>query len=160
MYHMRLEDYPLTQRLFICFFKIYVTARTYVRGKFDTLLYFLRRQQLSQIRRMTVLCSAFFTPSLWQYGAHSGRVGGRRFGRVLRVHPQESFKLFDTFFQLFDVLFQFRVLLFQLLYICVLVHIIVIGQRQKFTEVYFNYSKVGERLPTKINGSLPVLVSP
>jgi len=71
---------------------------------------------------MPVLCPAFSTSSPWQHSGHSGRISGRRFGRVLRVHPQKPFKLLNT-------LFQFDNLVFQLLYICVLVHIIVIGQR-------------------------------
>jgi len=45
-------------------------------------------------------------------------------------------------------------LLFQLLYICVLVHIILIGQRYEFTKVYFNYSKLIERLQAIGSGHL------
>jgi hypothetical protein len=125
----RYIDNLMTQRLLVGFFKVPAAARAYLRLQFKTLLYHIRRQQLSQIRLMPVLCPAFSTSSPWQHSGHSGWVSGRRFGRVLRVHPQESFKLFDAILQLFDAFFQFRVLLFQLLYICVLVHIILIGQR-------------------------------
>lgn len=69
-----------------------------------------------------------------------------RFRITFGVHPYKHFKLFDRFLQLFYVIFQSRVFLFQLLYIYVLVHRIVVGQRQIFNKGYFNYSKFGERL--------------
>jgi len=37
--------------------------------------------------------------------------------------------------------------LFQQLYICVFVHKIIIGQKQRFAKVYLCSPKLGERLP-------------
>jgi len=42
--------------------------------------------------------------------------------------------------------FQRRVFFFQLFYVCVFIHKTIIGQRQCFAKVYFNYPKSSERL--------------
>jgi len=86
------------------------------------------RQKLSEVRLVAVPCPAFSMPMPWQFGRHSGWVGGWRLGRIPRIHPQKPFKLFYTFFQLDN-------LVFQLLYICVFVHKAIIGQKQTFTSI-------------------------
>ena len=101
---------------------------------------------------MSVSCSAFFTPTLWQYDGHPGRIRGWRFRGIPEIHSQKPFKFFYAFLQHCDTLFQCRVFFFQLFYICVLVHKTVIEQGQMFTKVYFNYSKLGERLRIFLSG--------
>ena len=102
------------------------------------LRYFLRRQQLPQMRLVSFFCATFFTPKLRLYNGNSWRIRRRRFGGVAGIHSRKPLKLFDTFFQRFDAFFQFSVFLFQLLYLCVFVHGIIIGQKQRFTSIIQN----------------------
>jgi len=77
------------------------------------------------MRLVAFFRATFFTPMLRLYNGNSWRIGRRRRGRI---HPQNPFKFFDAFFQL-------CIFLFQLLYICVFVPIIFIGQKQAFTSI-------------------------
>src|SRR4030042_6139615 len=78
----RYINYLMTQRFFVCLFNIYATARACLRFHFNTFCYFLRRQQVPHKRLVSVPCSTFFTPAVWQHGGHPGPIGGWRVGRI------------------------------------------------------------------------------
>jgi hypothetical protein len=140
--YARYIDNLMAQRFLIGIFEICAAARAYVRFKMDILLYKLQRQKLSQVRLMAVSCSAFLMPMLRRFDhKHSGRIGRRRFGRILRVHTQKPFKFFDAFFHFVNTLLQLCVFFFQLLNIRIFVHKVIIGQRQLLTKLYFDRSQ-------------------
>ncbi len=118
----------MTHRLLVAFFKICAATRAYFRLKFNAVGYFLRPKQLPQMRLVAFFRTTFFTPMFRLCNGNSRWIGRRWLGRILRIHSQKPFKLFDTLFQL-------RVFLFQLLYIFVFVHRVFIGQKQNFTSI-------------------------
>jgi len=96
-------DYLMPQGVIGGFFQMNTTTQTTVRNQFDLLSDFFRWQQRSQMRLVAFSSPAFLSPELpWQNSCHARRIGGRRFGGILRIHAQSLLQIFDMFLHLFE----------------------------------------------------------
>jgi len=141
-------DNLMTHRRLIRLLEMSTAAGASIGLQINTFFDKLRWQQRSQMRRVTFACTAFLASPRRQFDRHPGGIGRRRLGRIARILTQKPLELFDMLFQRFNTLFQFDNLVLELFYIGVLVHTVIIGQRDVFLKIYVKYPKSSERLQT------------